>query len=138
MREKIRKIIDVSCDVLELLIAITVGVGLIGTAAGYLLTELGIANLIQDMAVFMSFLENMFYLVIGIEFIKMLLKPNAKNVIEVLVFLIVRHMIIGENSAWEILISVHCVVVLYGFSYFLHKRQGHLHTKKKDESEMGC
>ena len=136
MREKIRKIIDVSCDVLELLIAITVGVGLIGTAAGYLLTELGVANLIQDMAVFMSFLENMFYLVIGIEFIKMLLKPNAKNVIEVLVFLIVRHMIIGENSAWEILISVHCVVVLYGFSYFLHKRQGHLHTKKKDESEV--
>ena len=136
MREKIRRIIDISCDILELLIAVTVGVGLIGTAAGYLLTELGIANLIQDMAVFMSFLENMFYLVIGIEFIKMLLKPNAKNVIEVLVFLIVRHMIIGENDAWEILISVHCVVVLYGFNYFLHRRQSHLHTKKNDESEV--
>ena len=136
MREKIRKVIDVSCDVMELLIAVVVGIALVMTAVGYILNQLGLWEIVDATSVFLKFLENMFHLVIGIEFIKMLLKPNAENVIEVLVFLIVRHMILGENKAWEILISVHCVIVLYGFNYLIHKRKKSNQSEEKDAAQL--
>ncbi len=122
MREKARKIIDKCCDAIELLIAAIVGVALLLTAGGYLLTQAGLMEIGQDTTGFLLFLENMFNLVIGIEFIKLLLKPSAEHVIEMLVFLIVRHVILGRPAAWEIALSVVCVVLLYGLNYYLHKK----------------
>jgi len=45
------------------------------------------------------FLEELFYIIIAIEFLKMLCKPNADTIIEVLIFLEARHMIIGETTS---------------------------------------
>ena len=61
----------------------------------------------------------MFNVLVGIEFVKILLKPNGENITEMLVFLIGRHMIIGDNSAVDILLSVISVGVLCGLRGFL-------------------
>ena len=53
----------------------------------------------------------------------MLCKPNAANVIEVLVFLISRHMIIQETTAIEDLLSVISISLLFTFQRFLKKNE---------------
>ncbi len=130
MREKARNLIQKGCDILELLLAVAVGIGLIISLILYipegaaLLTESG------DTGTFLLFLEDIFNIVVGIEFIKMLCKPSAENVIEVLVFLVARHMIIGSNSALEILLSVVSVALLYGVRLVLRREKT---LKRKNE-----
>lgn len=123
MREKARNFIQKSCDVLELLVAVAVGVGLIVSLILYIPEGVALLTESGDTSTFLLFLEDMFSVVVGIEFIKMLCKPSAENVIEVLVFLIARHMIIGSNSALDILLSVVSVALLYGVRLVLRREK---------------
>ncbi len=131
MREKVRNFIQKCCDVLELLLAIAVGIGLIISLILYIPEGAALLTSSGDTSTFLLFLEDMFNIVVGIEFIKMLCKPSAENVIEVLVFLVARHMIIGSNSALDILLSVVSVALLYGVRLVLRQKKNH--HKKKDE-----
>lgn len=124
MRETARKWLQKICDLLDLLVAILVLVGLVDTLVGYFLGFTGLFDWMVEPEQFLEFLENMFNLVVGIEFVKMLLKPGTENVIEVLVFLIGRHMIIGDNSAVDILLSVISVAILYVLRCFLQPVEG--------------
>lgn len=123
MREKARNFIQKGCDVLELLVAVAVGVGLIVSLILYIPEGVALLTKSGDTSTFLVFLEDMFSVVVGIEFIKMLCKPSAENVIEVLVFLIARHMIIGSNSALDILLSVVSVTLLYGVRLVLRREK---------------
>lgn len=123
MREKARNFIQKSCDVLELLVAVAVGVGLIVSLILYIPEGVALLTKSGDTSTFLLFLEDMFSVVVGIEFIKMLCKPSAENVIEVLVFLVARHMIIGSNSALDILLSVVSVALLYGVRLVLRREK---------------
>lgn len=124
MWETARKWIQRICELLELLVAVLILVGLVDALAGYFLGVTGVFRQIANTEQFLTFLEDMFNVVVGIEFVKMLLRPNGENVIEVLVFLIGRHMIIGNNSAVDILLSVLSVGVLYGLRWFLRTVEG--------------
>ena len=53
-----------------------------------------------------SFLERALDIVIGIEFIKMLAKHSPGSSLEVLLYAIARHMVVGHESAIENLLSV--------------------------------
>lgn len=119
MTEKVRKIIQKACDIIELLAAVAVGLGLVYSVILYLPSGLALLSRSGDTADFLLFLEDMFSIVVGIEFIKMLCKPSPENVIEVLVFLISRHMIIESSSALDIFLSVLSVALLYGVRYAL-------------------
>ena len=123
MREKARNFIQKSCDVLELLVAVAVGVGLIVSLILYIPEGVALLTKSGDTSTFLVFLEDMFSVVVGIEFIKMLCKHSAENDIEVLVFLIARHMIIGSNSALDILLSVVSVALLYGVRLVLRREK---------------
>ena len=79
-----------------------------------------------------GFINMGFGLVIGIEFIKMLCKPNPDNVIEVLLFLVARHMIIDENTALDILLSVLSIAILFIVRqafHIVHERKSQLVNK---------
>lgn len=119
LEERIRYRMHSYCDIVELALAIIVGLVLVLTAVGYLLTGAGLMEGIHDTSIFQNFLKNIFNLVVGIEFIKMLLKPNVKNVIDVLIFLITRHLIIGHSSPGGMLVCVISIILLYGFLFFL-------------------
>lgn len=121
MREKARKVIQRVCDIIELLVAVAVGLGLIYSVIIYIPFGLELLTRSGDTTEFLVFLEDMFNIVVGIEFIKMLCKPSSDNVIEVLVFLVARHMIIGSSSASDIFLSVLSVALLYAVRYALRR-----------------
>lgn len=59
------------------------------------------------------FLERALDIVIGIEFIKMLAKHSPGSVLEVLLYAIARHMIVGHDSSIENLLSVAAIAVIF-------------------------
>ena len=129
MREKARILIQKGCDVLELVLAVAVGIGLVVSLFRYIPEGIKLLTGTGGTAGFLQFLEEIFGIVVGIEFIKMLCKPSAENVIEVLVFLIARHMIIGSNSALDILLSVVAVILLYLLRLMLRREKHRSDTK---------
>lgn len=113
MGDRMRMIIEKICDVIEILIALIVCAGLVVSLILYIPDAVELLTGSGETAQFLTFIESMFSFVVGVEFIKMLCKPSAENVIEVLVFLVARHMIVETNSAVDILLSVIAVAVLF-------------------------
>ena len=68
---------------------------------------------------FSNFLKNALGLVVGVEFVKMLVRHTMDNVVEVLIFAISRHLIVYHLEIWEMLIGVLCVAVLFAIRKFL-------------------
>ena len=60
-----------------------------------------------------TFLERALDIVIGIEFIKMLAKHSPGSVLEVLLYAIARHMVVGHESALDNLISVGAIALIF-------------------------
>ena len=74
-----------------------------------------------------TFLERALDIVIGIEFIKMLAKHSPGSSLEVLLYAIARHMVIGHESAFENLLSVAAIVRKFFFvpAFGAHLPDGH-------------
>lgn len=66
-----------------------------------------------------TFLERALDIVIGIEFIKMLAKHSPGSALEVLLYAIARHMIVGHESAVENFISVASIALIFFVRKFL-------------------
>ena len=62
---------------------------------------------------FLEFLDIVFSIVIGIEFFKLLCKPGKETLLEVLMFVVARHMIIEETSTMENLTSIITIGLLF-------------------------
>lgn len=60
-----------------------------------------------------GFLERALDIVIGVEFIKMLAKHSPGSSLEVLLYAIARHMVIGHESAFENLLSVAAIALIF-------------------------
>ena len=60
-----------------------------------------------------TFLERSLDIVIGIEFIKMLAKHSPGSSLEVLLYAIARHMVVGHESALENLLSVGAIALIF-------------------------
>ena len=77
-----------------------------------------------DAESFMAYLEQIFTIVIGIEFLKMLCRPTSENVLETIIFLIARNMVINHGTPLENLISAIAIIGLAGAKRILR------HNKK--------
>ena len=60
-----------------------------------------------------TFLERALDIVIGIEFIKMLAKHSPGSSLEVLLYAIARHLVVGHDSAFENLLSVGAIALIF-------------------------
>lgn len=119
MWKKLRDMIANSCDILELCMALLV----------LLATIVGIVSLWEPFVVFvenrydgtalLTFVGYVFNVVIAIEFLKMLSHPSADTVLEVLTFLVARHMIIVHTTVVENFISIICIAILFAMKKFL-------------------
>ncbi len=112
MEKKIKNISTKLCEMLELLVAVLV---LIGVVIAIITLIPNVGELWQaraDHEAFLDFLENVFIVVIGIEFLKMLCRPNSDNILETIIFLVARHMIISTTTPLEDLISTISIVIL--------------------------
>lgn len=131
--KQVLKIFQKACDILELFLALLVAVALGISIIRFIphLAELWHAS--GNAEIFLEFLENIFNFVVGIEFIKLLCKPNTENTFEVLIFLVARHMILGKNSALDMFFSIIGIATLCVVRHFLqqHKLKNAGHTNSE-------
>lgn len=90
---------------------------------------LGVIGLVSSMGVFhgepfrydgfSKFLASAFSLVIGIEFVRMLVKHSASSVVEVLLFALARQLIVEHTSTWENLIGIVAIAGVFAIRKFL-------------------
>lgn len=116
----------------EILMAIIVFIGVIISIIDSIPMVANIWSQKKGMAGLNQLIESIFSVVIAVEFLKMLLKPTSKTVIEVLVFLIARHMIVQKTSVVEDLISVISICLLLILQFFLKKMQSSSTEKEKN------
>lgn len=83
---------------------------------------------------FLTFMAAVFDIVIGIEFFKLLCKPQKETMLEVLMFVIARHMIIEDTSALENLLSIVAISILIVVEQYFLKKIGRSDGEKKEET----
>lgn len=128
--EKVKKGMHLLCGVLELVAAALVLIGILLSVLSLIKDFDIFHNLLGDISLFRHYLEEIFMIVIGIEFLEMLCRPNSDNVLEVLIFLVARHMIVGETTPFEDFISVISIAILC-----VLRRVLHLIRKKEETGE---
>lgn len=111
-KDKFKKNIQRLCESLEMAVAVIVLAGVVMSIFS-LISDFEIFRLmLEDTAKFKPFLEDIFVIVIGIEFLQMLCRPNSDNIMEILIFLVARHMIVGDTTPFEDFVSVISVGLL--------------------------
>ena len=123
---KIKKWVHNICQVLEMIAAGLVSIGILLALISVASNLSVFRDILKDPAMFKEYLDTIFTLVIGIEFLEMLCRPNSENVLEVLIFLVARHMIAGNTTPMEDFISVISV-------YLLCVLRRYLRTHKDDK-----
>ena len=113
MIKKFKKSMEWICRILEMATAVLVLAGILLTFAGVLENFDSFRELTENTGTFRHYLEDIFVLVIGIEFLQMLCGPSSDHVIEILIFLMARHMIVGETTIFEDFVSVVSVAILF-------------------------
>ena len=134
------KYMQSACHVLELVAALLVLVGIVLALVSLLRDVSLFQALVSETNAFAEYLEKIFTVVIGIEFLQMLCRPDSEYVLEILIFLVARHMIVGHTTPYEDFVSVISVILLCMVRRYLRimKQQGNqsflLWRKKDDET----
>lgn len=110
--QKLKVAVHIICEVLEMIAAALMLVGILFATFSLIRNVDIFRQLLSDTSSFKGYMDQIFMLVIGIEFLVMLCRPNSENVIEVLIFLVARHMIVGETTPYQDFVSVVSVALL--------------------------
>lgn len=153
MKEKIDKKLGSALMFLETLIAIfsvLVLVGLLVEHVWFVICNpdhlLGAENSVT------TYLHHMMDIVIGLEFVKLLMHLTPGNILEVLTMALSRGIIVNHGSALENLLSIACIIALFAAKRYLipraelnkemdesapepHHHRGHRKHKHKHEHE---
>ena len=111
-RTQLRNRIIQASSLLEILLAGLVLIGLLFSAVPLIRWMPGLL-IDGNEAEIRTFLERSLDIVIGIEFIKMLAKHSPGSSLEVLLYAIARHMVVGHDSALENLLSVCAIALIF-------------------------
>ena len=128
--KRLKTTVHVICEVLEMIAAALMLVGIL-LATFSIISNVDIfRHLLEDTSFFREYMDQVFLLVIGVEFLVMLCRPNSENVIEVLIFLVARHMIVGETTPYQDFVSVVSVALLCVVRRYLR-----INNEKRDEKK---
>lgn len=105
---------------MEMTMAMLVLIGILVSIVSFVKDVAIVKDLLGDVSVFKEYLGRVFTIVIGIEFLEMLCRPSLNNVMQVLIFLVARHMIVGNNTPYEDFVSVVSVALLFILYKFVH------------------
>ena len=125
---KLEKYIQKICEILELIVAVFVVIGILLSVFSFLKDFQIFCDVMNSTSAFKHYLDNIFVIVIGIEFLKMLCRPTSDNVMEILIFLVARHMIVDTTTTYENFVAVISVAILCIVRRYLHVME------KKDSS----
>ena len=98
------------------IITLLVLVGMLGVEIFKMFTTEGYFNTIDN------YLHNILTLVVGLEFVRMLLDMTPANTLEVLIVAIARQVILTHDNPWSNLASVACIAALFATRRFLIRR----------------
>lgn len=70
-----------------------------------------------------NFLHNILTIVVGLEFVRMLIDLTPANTLEVLIVAIARQVILTHNNPWANLASIICIAGLFATRHFLIPKQ---------------
>ena len=101
---------------LEFIIAIITLVVLVGML-GYEIYKMFTVS--KYFASIHTYLHNILTLVVGLEFVRMLLDMTPANTLEVLIVAIARQVIIAHDNPWSNVASVLCIAGLFAIRRFL-------------------
>ena len=69
-----------------------------------------------------SILHNLLTIVVGLEFVRMLIDTTPANILEVLTVAITRHVILSHDDYWSNLICIACIAGLFATRRYLVRR----------------
>ena len=69
-----------------------------------------------------TFLHNILTIVVGLEFVRMLIDITPANTLEVLIMATARHIIMNHDNQWTLLIGIVCIAILFATRRFLIPR----------------
>lgn len=88
----------------------------------------------MDTEFFTSFLSQALFLVVGVEFVKMLCQHSAQTVVEVLMFATARQMVVEHLGPSETLLGVISIAVLFAIRKYLMTDNDDMNSRRhKDE-----
>ena len=111
-RTELRNRIIQASSLLEILLSGLVLIGLLFSAVPLIKWMPGLLFDGNEVEI-RTFLERSLDIVIGIEFIKMLAKHSPGSSLEVLLYAIARHLVVGHDSALENLLSVGAIALIF-------------------------
>ena len=68
------------------------------------------------------FLQNILNIVVGFEFVRMMIDTTPANILEVLTVAITRHVILSHDDYWSNLICIACIAGLFAIRRYLIRR----------------
>ena len=129
MRKKLQDKMFETSYLFELLVSVIVGIAILILSVRLVIDTVTASIYSQGAEALVRILDNAIILAIGAELIKMLCKHTPETVIEVLAFALARQLIVGHGAAaWENLITVSSIAVLFVIRRFLLKRQDMVET----------
>ena len=69
-----------------------------------------------------AYLHSILTIVVGLEFVRMLIDTTPASILEVLTVAITRHVILNHENAWSNLVCVICIAGLFAIRRFLVRR----------------
>jgi uncharacterized membrane protein (DUF373 family) len=69
-----------------------------------------------------TYLHNILTIVVGLEFVRMLIDTTPANVLEVLTVAITRHVILSHDNPWSNVACIACIAGLFAIRRFLIRR----------------
>ena len=128
-QEKIRQIVKRDGEVehifrlflhlMERLIAVITIVGLLGSLGLEVVEMLSGLHYFSDVS---HMLHNLLNIVVGVEFVRMLIDTTPANILEVLTVAITRHVILSHDDPWSNLACIACIAGLFAIRRFLIRR----------------
>ena len=68
-------------------------------------------------------LHNLLTIVVGLEFVRMLIDTTPANILEVLTVAITRHVVLSHSDPWSNIASVACIAGLFAIRRFLVRKE---------------
>ena len=69
-----------------------------------------------------NYLHNVLTIVVGLEFVRMLIDTTSASILEVLTVAITRHVVLSHDDPWSIVACIACIAGLFAIRRFLVRR----------------
>ncbi len=121
-KKKLDRVLERGLLFLESIIALISTCVLVGLMCIHLYHIFGNPDyFLQENAVH-QFLQELLSIVIGLEFVKLLIHMTPANILEVLILAIARYIVVGHGGALDNLLSILCIVALFAAKRYLIPR----------------